>query len=474
MVNSCYLMNGSSYFVIFISFCRVAFTEDGEQLVGEAAKNQVGNNPTNTLYDVKRIIGRAFDDSDAQKDIKSFPFKVIEKGGKPVISINYQGKSKTLTPEEVSAMILTEMKKVAEEFLGTKVSKAVVTVPAYFNDAQRQATKNAGKIAGLDILRIINEPTAAAIAYGLDKGGTMKNILVFDLGGGTFDVSLLTVNNGVFEVLATNGDTHLGGEDFDKRLVAYLAKQFEAKSGVALGKSDKSAIARLRRECENAKRMLSTQMQVTVEVEDIKSGKDLREKLTRAKFEELNMDLFKKTLIPVQNVLKDAGMGKKQVHEVILVGGSTRIPKVRQLLKDFFNGKEPSAEVNPDEAVAFGATVQAGILTGQDFALMAGGSGFKDLVLIDVTPLTLGIETTGGVMTPVRCALPDPQGPRRPAPSALLSASFRIPPLDRAEIAVCARARSMLASRCVASCLMFDYLHAIPVSLPLTCRRRCR
>ncbi|EKX31346.1 heat shock protein 70-like protein [Guillardia theta CCMP2712] len=283
----------------------VAFSEDGEQLVGDAAKNQVGNNPSNTLYDVKRLIGRGFNEQSVQKDIKSFPFKVRERDGKPMIDISYQGKKKSLAPEEVSAMILMEMKKIAEGFLGTKVKKAVVTVPAYFNDAQRQATKNAGRIAGLDILRIINEPTAAAIAYGLDKGGTMKNILVFDLGGGTFDVSLLTVNNGVFEVLATNGDTHLGGEDFDKRLVAHIVK---------------SAI-------------------------------------------------------------------------------STRIPKVRQLLKEFFNGKEPSHDVNPDEAVAFGATVQAGILTGQDFALMAGGSQFKDMVLLDVTPLTLGIETTGGIMT---------------------------------------------------------------------------
>ena len=249
--------------------------------------------------------------------------------------------------------------------------------------------------------RIINEPTAAAIAYGLDKGGKMINILVFDLGGGTFDVSLLTVNNGVFEVLATNGDTHLGGEDFDKRLVAYAAKQFESKTGIKITSEDKSALARLRRECENAKRTLSTQPQAMIEVEDIKGGRLLSVKITRAKFEELCIDLFKGTLVPVNNVLKDAGLTKKQVHEVILVGGSTRIPKVKQLLKDFFNGKEPSTDINPDEAVAFGATVQAGILTGQDFALMVGGDSFKDMVLLDVTPLTLGIETTGGVMTAI-------------------------------------------------------------------------
>ena len=380
----------------------VAFTRDGETLVGDAAKNQVGDNPTNTLYDVKRILGRGFSDDTVKKDVKGFPFAVKEKDGKPHIHVEVAGKKKTMAPEEVSAMILGYMKKVAEDFLGKKVKKAVVTVPAYFNDAQRQATKNAGRIAGLDILRIINEPTAAAIAYGLDKGGTMKNILVFDLGGGTFDVSLLTVNNGVFEVLATNGDTHLGGEDFDKRVVAHLAKAFEKKTGLKLDPAkDKSGVSRLRREVENAKRTLSSQQQVTVEVENIKDGKDLQERLTRAKFEELCMDLFKKTLVPVQNVLKDASMAKKQVHEVILVGGSTRIPKVRQLLKEFFNGKEPSHDVNPDEAVAFGATVQAGILTGQDFALMAGGSEFKDMVLLDVTPLTLGIETTGGIMTPL-------------------------------------------------------------------------
>lgn len=293
----------------------VAFTQDGETLIGDSAKNQVGDNPSNTLYDVKRILGRGFSDDTVKKDVKGFPFAVKEKDGKPHIHVEAGGKKKSFAPEEVSAMILSYMKKVAEDFLGKKVSKAVVTVPAYFNDAQRQATKNAGRIAGLDILRIINEPTAAAIAYGLDKGGTMKNILVFDLGGGTFDVSLLTVNNGVFEVLATNGDTHLGGEDFDKRLTAHLAKLFEKKTGLKLDPAkDKSGVARLRREVENAKRTLSSQQQVTVEVENIKNGEDLSEKLTRAKFEELCLDLFKKTLIPVQNVLKDASMAKKQVY----------------------------------------------------------------------------------------------------------------------------------------------------------------
>merc|ERR1712216_467402 len=366
----------------------VAFDGD-ERFIGDAAKNQAAINPTNTVSDVKRLIGRKFNEDTVQKDIKLLPFEITSKDGKPYINVDVKGTTKVYAPEEISAMILGKMKEIAEAFLGREVKNAVVTVPAYFNDAQRQATKDAGTMGGLNVMRIINEPTAAAIAYGLDKKSGEKNILVFDLGGGTFDVSLLTIDNGVFEVIATSGDTHLGGEDFDNRVIQHLLKVFKRKEGTDAAK-DKRAIQKLRREVERAKRQLSTQHQVRVEIEGLYEGKDFSETLTRARFEELCIDLFKKTLTPVQKVMDDSEMKKSEIDEVVLVGGSTRIPKVQTLLKDFFNGKEPNKGINPDEAVAYGAAVQGGILSGE------GGS---DLLLLDVTPLTLGIETVGGVMT---------------------------------------------------------------------------
>eukprot|EP00823_Brevimastigomonas_motovehiculus_P004692 TRINITY_DN31_c0_g2_i1.p1 TRINITY_DN31_c0_g2~~TRINITY_DN31_c0_g2_i1.p1 ORF type:complete len:671 (-),score=268.92 TRINITY_DN31_c0_g2_i1:490-2502(-) len=370
----------------------VAFTESGERLVGDAAKNQASLNPKNTVFDVKRLIGRTFSDPALQHDKKVLPFDIVPKDGKPFIQVEMKGEKKLFAPEEVSAMVLQKMKQIAEAFLGQEVKNAVVTVPAYFNDAQRQATKDAGTIAGLNVVRIINEPTAAAIAYGLDKKTEEKNILVFDLGGGTFDVSILTIDGGVFEVLATNGDTHLGGEDFDHRLMDHFAKLIKSKYGADISKNLR-ALAKLRREVEKAKRSLSTQHEVKVEIESLFDSQDFSETLTRAKFEELNMDLFRKTLDPLTKVLKDAGLKKTDVHEVILVGGSTRIPKVQQILKDFFNGKELNHGVNPDEAVAYGAAVQGSILSGE------GGAETKDVLLLDVTPLSMGIETVGGVFT---------------------------------------------------------------------------
>jgi len=365
----------------------VAWSSEG-RLVGDAAKNQASSNPVNTVYDIKRLIGRKYTDVEVQRDKKLLPFEIVNKDGKPAVEVMADGVKKVMTPEEVSAMILSKLKADAEAFLGQTVTNAVITVPAYFNDAQRQATKDAGKIAGLNVARIINEPTAAALAYGLSEKSSDKNVLVYDLGGGTFDVSILTIDEGVFEVLATAGDTHLGGEDFDQRVMDYFLKQIKNKHSVSLA-NDKRALARLRREVEKAKRALSTDHSVKIEVEGILDGEDFTDQLTRAKFEELNMDLFKKTLKPVEQVLKDSGLKKSEIHEIVLVGGSTRIPKIQSLIKDFFNGKEPSRGINPDEAVAVGAGVQGSVLSGAT----------KNILLVDVAPLSVGIETVGGVMT---------------------------------------------------------------------------
>merc|ERR1711968_346007 len=370
----------------------VAFT-DSERLIGNAAKNQVSMNPLNTVFDAKRLIGRKFDDPDVQKDMKHWPF-TVKKGpnGKPMIEVQYKGESKEFGAEEVSAMVLTKMKTVAEAYLGTDVRSAVITVPAYFNDSQRQATKDAGTIAGLNVLRIINEPTAAAIAYGLDKSGGERNVLIFDLGGGTFDVSLLTIEDGIFEVKATAGDTHLGGEDFDNRLVAHFQQEFKRKHKKDIS-DNKRALRRLRTACERAKRTLSAAAQTSIEIDSLFEGIDFFSSITRARFEELCQDLFRGTLDPVEKVLRDSKIDKRSVHEVVLVGGSTRIPKVQSLLQDFFGGKEPCKSINPDEAVAYGAAVQAAILSGE------GSEKVSDLLLLDVAPLSLGIETAGGVMT---------------------------------------------------------------------------
>jgi len=370
----------------------VAFMANGDRLVGDAAKNQATINPENTVFDVKRLIGRNYSDKSVQSDKKLVPFNIVSDKNKPMVEVEVQDKMIKFAPEEISAMILQKMKLTAETFLGKEIKNAVVTVPAYFNDAQRQATKDAGAIAGLKVERIINEPTAAAIAYGMDKTGGEANVLVFDLGGGTFDVTLLTIDNGVFEVLATNGDTHLGGEDFDQRVMQYFIKMMKKKSQVDITK-DKRALQKLRKEVERVKRALSSQQQARLEIEDLAEGFDFSETLTRARFEELNNDLFKKTLGPVGKVMDDADVSKSEVDEIVLVGGSTRIPKVQQLIKEYFGGKEPSTGINPDESVAYGAAVQGGILSGE------GGDATSDILLLDVTPLSQGIETVGGVMT---------------------------------------------------------------------------
>ncbi|KAF9559889.1 heat shock protein 70 [Agrocybe pediades] len=369
----------------------VSFNGD-ERLIGDSAKNAFHTNPKNTVFDAKRLIGRKMDESAVKKDLKHLPFKVTDKNGTPIINVKYKGESREFTPEQISAMVIGRMKETAEAYLGHSVTHAVITVPAYFNDAQRQATKDAGEIAGLTVLRVLNEPTAAALAYGLDKKGKESKVIVYDLGGGTFDVSLLSIEDGAFEVLATAGDTHLGGEDFDNQVIDYFVKEYKKKTDTDVSKNQR-AMGKLKKAVENAKRTLSTQQSTKIEIESFENGQDFSDTLTRAKFEELNLALFKKTMKPVEQVMKDAGVKKSEIDEIVLVGGSTRIPKVQQLLKEYF-GKEPSRSINPDEAVAYGAAVQGGILAGVTGDL-------NNVLLLDVNSLTLGIETTGGVFTPI-------------------------------------------------------------------------
>lgn len=369
----------------------VAFN-DKERLIGDAAKNQASINPTNTIFDAKRLIGRDFNDPSVQSDLKHLPFKVVNSDNKPKFQVQHKGETKEFQPEEISAMVLSRMKEVAESYLGHDVSDAIVTVPAYFNDSQRQATKDAGVIAGLNVIRIINEPTAAAMAYGLGDDSDDKNVLIFDLGGGTFDVSLLNIDEGIYEVKATAGDTRLGGEDFDNRLVEHFVKEFKRKKKKDLTSNPRS-LRRLRTACERAKRVLSSSTQAAIELDSLFEGEDFYTSITRARFEELCGDLFRSTLVPVEKVLNDAKLSKGDIDDIVLVGGSTRIPKIQSLISNFFNGKELSKKINPDEAVAYGAAVQAAILSGVKH------SSIDDTLLLDVAPLSLGLETAGGVMT---------------------------------------------------------------------------
>jgi len=376
----------------------VAFTNE-ERLIGASAKSAAARNPENTIFDAKRLIGRKYTDPVVQSDIKLWPFTVTEgTEGRPMIQVTYKKKKETFFAEQISAMILGKMKEIAEKYIGSDIKKAVITVPAYFNDSQRQATKDAGRIAELEVLRIINEPTSAAVAYGLDKTDEQeKNVLIFDLGGGTFDVSLLTIDEGVFEVLSTAGDTHLGGEDFDNNLVEYMVKEFKKKNKNVKNdiKKNSRAMRRLRSQAEMAKRTLSAANRAMVEIDSLHDGKDFDISITRARFESLCNEQFRACLEPVKKVLSDGNVSKSQVHEIVLVGGSTRIPKIKELLQNFFNGKKLNESINPDEAVAFGAAVQAAVLAGN----MKEGEKGNNIVLVDVTPLSLGIETAGGVMT---------------------------------------------------------------------------
>ena len=373
----------------------VAFAGD-ERLVGDGAKSQAIMNIQNTVYDVKRLIGRNFSDPVVQKEIKTFPFKVMTKGDDKIyIEVEYLGGKKQFTPEEISAMVLTKMKETAEAYLGDKVTQAVITVPAYFNDAQRQATKDAGTIAGLQVMRIINEPTASALAYGIDKQNEQEhNILVFDFGGGTHDISILTIADGIFEVKATSGNTRLGGEDIDNAMTQYFVEEINKKYKYDLTKNAK-AMRRLKTACERSKRTLSSSAQTTIEVDSLFDGVDFSMKLTRSKYEEICMPIFRKTIEPIDEAMRIAKLDKTQIHEIVLVGGSSRIPKVQEMLSDYFNGKQLNKSVNPDEAVAYGAAIQASILSGEKH------SATDNIVLIDVTPLTLGVETAGHIMTPI-------------------------------------------------------------------------